>query len=252
MSLLHDNANCKLKVFDRLQAKVLARGPLAEIPPQKHKITPLNSYSQPLTSYSLFPSRIFAGPTQYPPTAFAAYGIVAFTSRATSDDLSRHKMICSAYVTGLLHFTEVRAPLKSQMVTVWPMETNKEATRINAVLRDNLCPDAVRHYGLVTSLEAIASARGSNVTLDGTGPFLLAWSPSEEKGKPDALVLVSDLSDVTTAEQAREIFRRWSIDIQLNPELWSNGWNRDKLKTVIRLWADKYGTKLLELFGGKG
>ena len=197
------------------------------------------------------PSRIFAGPTQYPPRAFAAYGIVAFTSRAVSDDFSRHVMICNAYVTGLLHFSETQAPQKSQMVTVWPIATNNEANQINTLPRDNLCSDAVRHYGLATSLEAIASARLNHVTLDGTGPFLLAWSPAEEKGKPDALVLVSDLSDVTTAEQAREIFRQWSIDIQNNPALWRNGWNREKIRIKIQLWADKYGPKVLALFGSK-
>jgi amino acid transporter len=31
-------------------------------------------------------SRLFAGPHQYPPSSFAAYGIVAFPSRATPDD----------------------------------------------------------------------------------------------------------------------------------------------------------------------
>ena len=64
-------------------------------------------------------------------------------------------------------------------------------------------------------------------------------------------MLVSNLSDVTTTEQAREIFDRWSTDIQENPELWVKGWNSEKLKMVIRLWADKYGPKFLEIFGDK-
>jgi hypothetical protein len=213
--------------------------------------------AQPLpapSSSQVKPSRIFAGPTQYPPTNFAAYGILAFTSRATSDDRSRYKMICRAYVAGLLHFTEVTAPQKSQMVTVWPIETDKEADRINAMRRDRLCPEAVRRYGIRTSLGAIDDARNSkNVTLntlDGVGPFLLAWSPTAEKGKSDALVLVSDLSKVTTWEQAQEIFLRWSHDIQDNPELWSNGWNIEKFRMTARLWVDKVGS-VLTLFGAK-
>jgi hypothetical protein len=60
------------------------------------------------------------------------------------------------------------------------------------------------HYGFIKSKQAIADARASNAAFDGGGPFLLAWSPAEEAGKQDALVLVSNLSDVTTAEQTRE------------------------------------------------
>jgi hypothetical protein len=197
------------------------------------------------------PSRIFAGPTQYPPTAFAAYGIVAFRSRATSDNKPRHEMICRAYVAGLLHSTEVQAPQKRQMVTIWPIEADNEATRINAVSGDDLCPDAVRHYGLLTSSGAITSAQRSNVRLDGRGPFLLAWSPAEEMGKPDAKVLVSDLSGLENAEQAEEIFRLWSTKIQQDPELWSNGWSIEKFKLAARFFLDKYGPKLLQLFGIK-
>ena len=186
-------------------------------------------------------SRTFAGPGQYPPKDFAAYGIVAFPSRAAGkDDVQRHKMICSSYVAGLPDVTEVQtqahAPIKTQMVTVWPIESNNEADRISAMPRDRACPDAVSHYGLIKSKEAIAAAlRASNAAFDGGGPFLLAWSPAEKEGDRDALVLVSNLSDVTTTEQAREIFDRWSTDIQENPELWVKGWNSEKIKMVIRL-----------------
>jgi outer membrane protein OmpA-like peptidoglycan-associated protein len=196
-------------------------------------------------------SRLFAGPTQYPPNDFAAYGIVAFKTRATPDDNPRYEMICDAYVAGLLHFTDVKVPLKKQMVTVWPIESDGQATRINKMTRESLCPEAVRHYGLPISLEAIESARRSNVRFDDAGPFLLAWSPSETKGQPDALVLVSDLSDVTNSEQAKQIFFDWFSKIQENPELWRPGWDIAKLKVTIRLWADKYGEKLLRVVGLK-
>jgi hypothetical protein len=206
------------------------------------------------TSY-IVPSRIFAGPTQYPPESFAAYGIVAFTSRATTDDFSRHEMICRAYVAGLPHFSELDLPPKSQMVTVWPIDTNNEANQINELPRDGLCPDAVRHYGLATSLQAIASARASKKTTDqlnGNGPFLLAWSPAEEKGKPDAMVLVLDLSKVTTPDYAREMFRSWSTKIQQKPELWDNNkWDVEMVKAVARQFLDEFGSGVLQLVGGK-
>jgi hypothetical protein len=196
-------------------------------------------------------SRLFAGPTQFPPHDFAAYGILAFKTRATADDTPRYEMMCNAYVAGLLHFTDVKAPLKRQMVTVWPIESDNQAIRINKMPRESLCPEAVRRYGLPTSLEAIGSARRSHMRFDDTGPYLLAWSPSETKGQPDALVLVSDLSDVTTLDQAKQLFFDWFSKIQENPELWRPGWDLAKLKILIRLWADKYGEKLLKVLGSK-
>jgi outer membrane protein OmpA-like peptidoglycan-associated protein len=204
-----------------------------------------------LETAQILASRLFAGPTQYPPNDFAAYGILVFKTRATSDDTSRYEMICNAYVAGLLHVTDVKVPLKQQMVTVWPIESDSQAFRVNKMPRESLCSVAVRSYGLPTSLEAIGSARRSSVRFDDTGPFLLAWSPSETKGQPDALVLVSDLSDVTTSEQAKQIFFDWFSKIQQNPELWRRGWDIAKLKVQIRLWADKYGEKLLNVVGVK-
>jgi hypothetical protein len=203
------------------------------------------------TTAQVLASRLFAGPTQYPPHDFAAYGILAFKTRATSDDTPRYEMICNAYVTGLLHVSDVKVLLKYQMVTVWPIESDSQATRINKMPRESLCPEAVRRYGLPISLEAIQSARRSGARFDDTGPYLLAWSPSETKGQPDALVLVSDLSDVTTSEQAKQIFFDWFSKIQENPELWRPGWDIAKLKVIIRLWADKYGEKLLKIVGVK-
>ena len=74
-----------------------------------------------------------------------AYGILAFPSRATTkDSLARHRMIFNAYVAGLPSVTELAAapayaPPKSQMVTVWPIETSSDADRLNATRRDKVC-----------------------------------------------------------------------------------------------------------------
>jgi len=199
----------------------------------------------------VLPTRVFAGPDQYPPKYFAAYGIVAFPVKATKDKIPRYTIICEAYISTFLSYTDVRTPLNRQIVTVWPIESDKEATQINVMRLSDVCDAAVSHYGLLTAQEAIADAKKSNARIDGLGPFLLAWSPSEQKGKSDVLVLVSDMSEVTTTEQAQRLFIQWAHDIEENPELWEKGWNVDKLKTVIRLWVDKYGQQLLQLAGGK-
>jgi chemotaxis protein MotB len=207
----------------------------------------------PRPAPATLPSRLFAGPTQYPPRQFAAYGIIAFTSRAMPDDRLRDEMFCNAYIASLPFFKEVPTPIKDQMVTVWPIEANSTAYQINVMARgDRLCKEAVRAYGLVAALNAINDAKHSNAEVGGVGPFVLAWSPSEQKGRSDALVLVSDLSDITTYAQAKQVFVQWASDIVENPELWRKGWNTEKLKFVIRLWADKYGPRILKLFGAPG
>jgi hypothetical protein len=166
------------------------------------------------------------------------------------NDLQRYLMICNAYIASLPSYREIPEPVSKQMVTVWPIETDSEADQINAMLHDDrLCKEAVNSYGLVTALTAISDAKRSQAELGGLGPFLLAWSPSGQKGQPDALVLVSNLSNVTSFEQAKEIFLQWSHNIVENPELWEEGWNKEKLRAIIRLWADKYGPKILKIFG---
>lgn len=173
-------------------------------------------------------------------------------------------MLCEAYASTLLAYNEVPAPINTQMVTVWPIDTDGEATRLNrmpphdkpndgsvSTIQNRTCVDAVSRYGLLTAEVAIRDARKNRARIDGLGSFLLAWSPSAKKGMPDALVLVSDLSEVTTMEQAKGIFVQWSVDIEKNPELWKKGWNVDSLKTVIKLWADKYGERLLQLVNSK-
>ena len=72
-------------------------------------------------------ARIFAGPTQYPPEDFAAYGILAFRARASLYDHDRHSMMCQAYASGLPHTTELSIPDSQQMVTVWPVDSENRA-----------------------------------------------------------------------------------------------------------------------------
>jgi hypothetical protein len=204
-----------------------------------------------VTSDTVLPTRMAAGPGQYPPKQFKAYGIVAFKTRPTPADRDRYDMICDAYVSSLPYYKDVKAPPNDQMVTVWPVESASWADRINAETRQKVCADAVPHYGLAIALEAIESATKNGAVLDGQGPFLLAWSPGAAKGLPDALVLVSDMSDVINNEQSKQIFARWALDIQNDSSLWDPTWNQERLKLIIRLWADKWGTKALNAYHSK-
>jgi hypothetical protein len=198
----------------------------------------------------ILPTRLFAGPTQFPPTDFAAYGIMAFPSRAsTSVGMDRHLMLCEAYVQSLPHASELPAPRSAQMVTVWPIEDDDIAKNVNRSPREEVCPKAVGTYGLIVALQAIQRAKRAGLTLSGQGPFLLAWSPPHTMGEQDAIVLYVDLSQTNNSAQALEIMSKWRDEITLNPELWKQGWNIEKLRFEIKKWADWYGPGLLGIFG---
>ncbi|MEZ5864787.1 MAG: extracellular solute-binding protein [Geminicoccaceae bacterium] len=194
-------------------------------------------------------SRLFAGPGQYPPGAFAAYGIVAFPSRATSADLERYQMLCEAYVANLPRTDELGLPVEQQMVTVWPVTEDKIADDLNRAAGGSPCEAAVRNYGLPAALQAIHDVGRARLRPLGRGPLLLAWSPATGKGDPQAIVLIADLSNVTTAEQAATLFALWRQDIEANPELWSRGWNIEALRTGIRLWVDRVGSQIFAVLG---
>lgn len=194
-------------------------------------------------------SRVFAGPKQYPPTSFAAYGVVAFPWRATPSTRDRYLMLCHAYVAGLPHRTELKIPKSFQMATVWPMETDEVATKTNRAPRRDVCPPAVDRYGMTISDKAIRDAQLVGADTSGRGPFLLAWSPPDRKGNKDALVLVWDLSDVTTSEQATQAFKFWAKEIESEPQLWNRGWNLERVRLKISFWLDRYGDTVISLFG---
>lgn len=90
------------------------------------------------TSSGVKASRIFAGPGQYPPAEFAAYGIVAFRTLAAPDDRAHYELICEAYVRSLLHVSELDVPPAEQMVTVWPVDSDAVAYRINEASPDQV------------------------------------------------------------------------------------------------------------------
>ena len=58
--------------------------------------------------------RVFAGPRLYPPSDFAAYGLVAFKYRATEADFARHRMFCRPHTPVLPVPTPPPFPLSAQ------------------------------------------------------------------------------------------------------------------------------------------
>lgn len=191
-------------------------------------------------------TRIFSGPSQYPPTDFAAYGVVAFPDLATPSDQSRYVMICEAYMATLPNASEVHTSRMDQMVTVWPVKTDTLGDKLTLEPPSNPCEEAVNSYGELVGKRDIALAEQAGADLgDGRGPFLLAWSPGNSHGTRVASVLRADMSSVTTHDQAKRIFRRWVSDIEENPELWNRGWNIERVRTVLRIWADDMGERIL-------
>lgn len=197
-------------------------------------------------------SRLFAGPTQYPPKDFLAYGIFAFPARASDYDRSRHIMFCNAYISTLPHSSELsHLPQSKQMVTVWPIESNLIADSLNRKPRSKVCDIAVDKYALVSSLQAIKDAEYSgNVKAVGRGPYLIAWSPAREKGKRNTPVLITDLSEISSPEDANLFLSHWAKDIESNPSVWNNGFSIEKIRVSLRLWADTFGPKLMSAFQG--
>ena len=108
-------------------------------------------------------------------------------------------------------------------------------------------------YDLAAGQAAIRNAeRAIGHPLDGLGPYLLAWSPSTTVGKPDALVLIANLSGAETLGHFSDYMRRWRSEIENNPHLWKDGWQRDSLATVIQHWVDRWGPAILTLGGSGG
>jgi hypothetical protein len=199
----------------------------------------------PPAANQVLTTRNFFGPHDIPPLNFAAYGIVAFPQKFTSETRHRHISICEAYVATLPPASSSSAPPNNQMVTVWPIDNPSLAGRLNEQ-GESVCKEAVEHYDLNSGLIALKeAATQEEKDLSGQGPYLLAWAPSSQKGATGSLVLIADLSNATTSQHYREYFQKWRVDIERNPKLWQNGWSQADLIIIIRDWADKWGTMIL-------
>lgn len=210
-----------------------------------HPAPPSVLFAPPLPQ--VLTTRNFFGPHDIPPLNFAAYGIVAFPQKFTTETRHRHISICEAYIATLPPASSSSAPPNDQMVTVWPIDNTSLAERLNEQ-GESVCKEAVEHYDLNSGLIALReAATQEKKDLSGRGPYLLAWAPSSHKGTAGSLVLIADLSSATTAEHYRKYFQKWRADIERNPKLWRNGWSQADLIAVIRDWADKWGTMILSV-----
>lgn len=187
----------------------------------------------------LLPTRIFLEPHRIPPdTSYAGYALLAFPSRATSNDYDRHLWICEAFMNALQSTYGVAEPIEQQFVTVWPVSSRSIANHLNQIGKANspsedvlsICETAINHYDLTTSQHMIGVARQKEVRLEGKGPFLIAWSPASdfrESGRP---VLVLDLSRANDPGVALSLLLDWYTDIQLDYEVLTGGFTMDLLR----------------------
>lgn len=205
-------------------------------------------------------SRAFSGPTQFPPSGFAGYGMLVFPA-APSQNSERFLMFCRAYLASFVasnKLSESGVLLEEQMVTVLPVSSNELAAELATVGNKDACKRAVAEYDLAQALNALQKAENAaNLTdglqtLSGRGPFLLAWSPGRTYGSRDALVLAADLSNTSSPEQARDDMRTWRRDIQSKPEKWRNGWNLESVRLLAQRWVDRRGEAIVKLIGDWG
>jgi hypothetical protein len=190
--------------------------------------------------------RALIEPAEMPPRELAGYGVVAFTTRALPHDVERYKSVCEAYKATLMAQAELPpdTPLSQQMITYWPIakKTTPEAQRAN-------CAHMVANYALRLGLDAVQDADKQKEGLASRrGPFLIAWAPSESRFKPDAVVLVMDLSALDGQRSFAEVFQDWRQQITDNPELWQRGgFNVESVRRIIRDTFDRYGDGLMRL-----
>lgn len=209
------------------------------------------------TEPSALASRKFSGPEDLPPSGYAGYGVVVFPSEP---DARRGAMFCDAFMRSLVSSTELEqdgVPSRQQMVTVWPVKNPSKVDRIIQENRDQtkVCDAAVKEYSLKDALAVLRKAERAEVkgesrgSLSGRGPFLLAWAPGGSMGNSDVPVLMADLSGVSTLLEAEVEFMRWRNDIEDTPQLWRDGWSVDRLKILIRRWANLRANSLLSILG---
>lgn len=200
------------------------------------------------------PTRTFAGPGQFPPTGFRGYGFVAFPARAGEFDFERHMMICQAYMNSLPTISAVRQSHKDKFVTVWPLTNRDVADKLNRQVHRSevaaACKRAINGYDVNRAREVIRMVRQSeNATFEGRGPFLFGWIPADGFGEAGKLILLLDLSRVTTYEQALTQLQSWQQRVETNPELLRDGFSIENLRRLIRDWSDQHGQAFLLLIG---
>ena len=197
----------------------------------------------------LVPARVYLRAADIPPPSIGAYGVVALRSKATPANRERLLRACIAYRASLPPQRTLPGsiPPSNQMLTIWPLD---EPDASEAMKDD--CDFAVDHYDLVGGILAIQDAsRHQGANLEGMGPFLIGWSPSNARGVPDKVVLIFDLSRLESQASFDEAFTIWQKRIVENPTLWVSGFSVTRIRLALRDFVDHYGTDVVKFWGGK-
>ena len=197
----------------------------------------------------LVPARVYLRAADIPPPSIGAYGVVALRSKPTPANRERLLRACIAYRASLPPQRTLPSsiPPGNQMLTIWPLD-EPDASE---ALKDD-CDFAVDHYDLVGGILAIQDAsRHQGANLEGMGPFLIGWSPSNTRGVPDKVVLIFDLSRLESQASFDEAFTIWQKRIVENPTLWVSGFSVTKIRLALRDFVDHYGTDVVKFWGGK-
>lgn len=210
------------------------------------------STSEPTPERTLRAFHTFVGPHVSPPPEFGAYALVAFPQRAQPDTRQRYQMLCEAFLATRPGGPDTarRAAAEDRMVTVWPVASDRRA----AELRDGsdgaaACRVATRDYHLPSGFASIRQANTRDLNLANRGPFLLAWAPASEKGRPGARVVRADLSRVRTEREALQVFEAWRDDVESRPDLWRGGWSATDLRRLVDGWIEIGGRPVLAFTG---
>lgn len=193
----------------------------------------------------IVPTRSFLRAKDIPPASIGAYGVVALRAKPTPANRDRLMKTCIAYIASLprQNTLPTSVPLSDQMLTIWPLD-DPDADEARA----DDCGFALDHYDLYGGISAIQDAERQNVMLDGSGPFLIGWSPSNTRGIPDKLVLVIDLSSFESQDSFDEAFMMWQRKIVQNPALWRGGFSMEQVRLTLRDFVDHYGQDVVKMF----
>lgn len=190
----------------------------------------------------IVPARLLLRSADIPPPGLGGYGIVAFTALPTSESRDRLNKVCEAYTHSLPRQQSLprTVALRDQMLTIWPID-DPNASLAQA---DN-CAYLTSHYDLYGGQAAIRDARRQGLNLSGRGPYLIAWSPSQNRGVPDKIVLVYDLSDYSSQASFDTMFAFWQNAIIANPSLWRNGVAAAQKRLIFRDFVDSTSQSFL-------
>lgn len=232
-------------------ADVSPPSPAASAAPAAPAAPPAPGQPTPAPAASLRPVRAFMRAADVPPPTVGAYGLVAFRAKPTSATRARLLMACTAFIASLPRQQDLAGivPVSEQMVTIWPVDD----PAAKQVVADD-CDFLIDHYDLYGGVSAIEDAGRQGAALEGQGPYLIGWSPSNTRGVPDKIVLVVDLSSFQSQDSFNSAFLFWQKKIVEDPQLWRRGFAIERIRLALRDFVDHYGEDILsavKIFGAK-